>query len=880
MGFPLCLCLLSLIFTTACGSGFSDDSTLNENSYKEKWMESIPDDKLLSAVTIPGTHESLTLYGGPLIQCQAWTLENQLKAGLRYFDIRVEASMFHNILDVMDGHLVHTKFHEVLNILWEFLDKHGSESVLLRVTLQGISMKKAGKCIKTLIENSEDRVWTKIFVPKMQEARGKIIFVQSTNFNVGTLNHDTFVTGDDTFKDLENKMKKITKHLKEAKENCGHALALTDSSATAIFKGPKTVAKMVNGQLNKLIVELQTGSNKPDCLGVISMDFPSPDLIHNIIEVNGKPGSGSSEHSEEPESVEPAPAEPEHTGFSDDSTLNENSFQEKWMESIPDDKLLSAVTIPGTHESLTLYGGPLTQCQAWTLENQLKAGLRYFDIRVEASMFHNILDVMDGHLVHTKFHEVLNILWEFLDKHGSESVLLRVTLQGISMKKAGKCIKTLIENSEDRVWTKIFVPKMQEARGKIIFVQSTNFNVGTLNHDTFVTGDFTFKDIENKMKKITKHLKEAEENCGHALALTDSSATAIFKGPKTVAKVINGQLNKLIVELQTGSNKPDCLGVISMDFPSPDLIHNIIEINRNPGSGSSEQPEQPEPLEREPAKPQPAEEPEPVQPEPAQPETAGPGPVEPESAEPEPAETQPVEEPEPVESEPAEAEPAEPEPVEKPEPAEPEPAETQPAEAEPAEPEPVEKPEPAEPQPAEEPEPAEPEPAEPEPAEPEPAGAEPAEVQPLEEPEPAEPESAEPEPAEAEPAKPEPAESEPAGPEPVEPEPVEPAEPEPVEPEPAEPEPLEPEPAEPEPVEPEPVEPAEAEPAEPEPVDPEPVEPAEAEPAEPQLAEEAAEEPETAEPEPEPAEAEPAEPEPAEPEPVDTEPAEAEPVEA
>ncbi|XP_031644674.1 EH domain-binding protein 1-like protein 1 [Oncorhynchus kisutch] len=885
-------------------------------------MESIPDDKLLSAVTIPGTHESLTLYGGPLIQCQAWTLENQLKAGLRYFDIRVEASMFHNILDVMDGHLVHTKFHEVLNILWEFLDKHGSESVLLRVTLQGISMKKAGKCIKTLIENSEDRVWTKTFVPKMQEARGKIIFVQSTNFNVGTLNHDTFVTGDDTFKDIENKMKKITKHLKEAEENCGHALALTDSSATAIFKGPKTVAKVVNGQLNKLIVELQTGSNKSDCLGVISMDFPSPDLIHNIIEVNGKPGSVSSEHSGEPASVEPAPAEPEHTGCSDDSTLNENSYKEKWMESIPDDKLLSAVTIPGAHESLTLYGGPLIQCQAWTLENQLKAGLRYFDIRVEASMFHNILDVMDGHLVHTKFHEVLNILWEFLDKHGSESVLLRVTLQGISMKKAGKCIKTLIENSEDRVWTKTFVPKMQEARGKIIFVQSTNFNVGTLNHDTFVTGDDTFKDIENKMKKITKHLKEAEENCGHALALTDSSATAIFKGPKTVAKVVNGQLNKLIVELQTGSNKPDCLGVISMDFPSPDLIHNIIEINRNPGSGSSEQPEQPEPLEREPAKPQPAEEPEPVQPEPAQPETAGLGPVEPEPAEPEPAETQPVEEPEPVESEPTEAEPAEPEPVEKPEPAEPQPAEEpEPAEPEPAEPEPAE-PEPAEVQPLEEPEPAEPEPAEPEPAEPEPAEAEPAEAEPAEsepagpepvepepvepaepepvepepaepepvEPEPAEPEPvepaepepAEPEPAEAEPAKPEPAESEPAGPEPVEPEPVEPAEPEPVEPEPAEPEPVEPEPAEPEPVEP-----AEAERAEPEPVDPEPVEPAEAEPAEPQLAEEPAEEPEPAEPEPvepepaeaEPAEAEPAEPEPAEPEPVEHEPAEPEPAE-
>uniref|UniRef100_A0A3P8ZNC8 Phosphatidylinositol-specific phospholipase C X domain-containing protein n=1 Tax=Esox lucius TaxID=8010 RepID=A0A3P8ZNC8_ESOLU len=300
------------MFTTACGSGtgFSDDSKLNENSFKEKWMQSIPDDKLLSAVTIPGTHESLTLYGGPLIQCQAWTLENQLNAGLRYFNIRVEASIFHNILDVMDGHIKHIKFHEVLNILWEFLDKHSSETVLLKVTLQGMNMKKAGKLIQKMTENSQAKVWTKTLVPKMHEARGKIIFVQSTNFNFGTLNHDTFFIGDNTFKDLEDKIQIITKHLTEAKENCAHAIVLTDSIATAIFIGPKSVARLVNDQLNMLIVTLKTGPDKPDCLGVISMDFPSPDIIQNIIEINGETLSDSSKQPVEPGPEEPAPVEP------------------------------------------------------------------------------------------------------------------------------------------------------------------------------------------------------------------------------------------------------------------------------------------------------------------------------------------------------------------------------------------------------------------------------------------------------------------------------------------------------------------------------------------------------------------------------------------
>uniref|UniRef100_A0A8C7W971 Phosphatidylinositol-specific phospholipase C X domain-containing protein n=1 Tax=Oncorhynchus mykiss TaxID=8022 RepID=A0A8C7W971_ONCMY len=273
---------------------------------------------------------------------------------------------------------------------------------------------------------------------------------------------------------------------------------------------------------------------------------------------------------------------------SDDTALHENSYEEKWMASIPDDQLLSAVTIPGTHESLTLYGGPLIQCQAWTLENQLKAGLRYFDLRIEASIFHNTLDVMDGHIKHTKFHDVLNILWEFLGKHDSETVLLRVTLQGMSIWNARESIKDLIKKSKDNVWTKTLVPHMRDARRKIVFVQSTNFNVGTLNHNTFVTYDGWFKNIENKMKTITKHLKEAQKNCAHTISLTDTSATGFFIGPKTVARVVNDQLNKLLGKLKTGSDKPNCLGVISMDFPSPDLIQNIIEINRQQGRGSSE----------------------------------------------------------------------------------------------------------------------------------------------------------------------------------------------------------------------------------------------------------------------------------------------------
>lgn len=83
------------------------------------------------------------------------------------------------------------------------------------------------------------------------------------------------------------------------------------------------------------------------------------------------------------------------------------------------------------------------------------------------------------------------------------------------------------------------------------------------------------------MKKIIKHLKEAQIkicSCNftvppepeskperaepepepeskitstHAILLTDTSTTGILKGPEAVARVVNDQLNKLIVNFPT-----------------------------------------------------------------------------------------------------------------------------------------------------------------------------------------------------------------------------------------------------------------------------------------------------------------------------------------
>ncbi|XDV40860.1 hypothetical protein PO909_009859, partial [Leuciscus waleckii] len=85
------LCILMLLLHKSCQQEvFNDGKTLNAPAnYKIGWMETLDNETLISTLTIPGSHDAMALYGGPLAKCQAWSLEDQLKAGIRYFDLRV-----------------------------------------------------------------------------------------------------------------------------------------------------------------------------------------------------------------------------------------------------------------------------------------------------------------------------------------------------------------------------------------------------------------------------------------------------------------------------------------------------------------------------------------------------------------------------------------------------------------------------------------------------------------------------------------------------------------------------------------------------------------------------------------------------------------------
>uniref|UniRef100_A0A3Q3AHY1 Phosphatidylinositol-specific phospholipase C X domain-containing protein n=1 Tax=Kryptolebias marmoratus TaxID=37003 RepID=A0A3Q3AHY1_KRYMA len=234
----------------------------------------------VSAVSIPGSHESLKLYGGPLAVCQVWTLDQQLRAGLRFFDIHAGFWLpTQTDLSIRDSNWKfwqNSRLDEVFRKILHFLDSHQTEAVLLRVTLHGFYKERAVQLVKKLIKKNENRFWTKHSVPKMKDARGKIVFLQNKMFPVGAENQKLFFFEFNKLKDVEGKVRRIRTRF------CGQNIVLTENPARSL-RSPKSLARSVNKQLKEFLQNHRRTSSNLGCLGVLSLDFPGPDLIQDII---------------------------------------------------------------------------------------------------------------------------------------------------------------------------------------------------------------------------------------------------------------------------------------------------------------------------------------------------------------------------------------------------------------------------------------------------------------------------------------------------------------------------------------------------------------------------------------------------------------------
>ena len=116
------------------------------------WMSLLPDTRLLSAINIPGTHDSGTANvegswnsSSNVVACQKYFIEQQLYAGVRSLDIRTQWHSGTNAMVLThNGYICHTPNHgssknktfaSVLDTLIAFLKTHPKEAIVLTLKI-------------------------------------------------------------------------------------------------------------------------------------------------------------------------------------------------------------------------------------------------------------------------------------------------------------------------------------------------------------------------------------------------------------------------------------------------------------------------------------------------------------------------------------------------------------------------------------------------------------------------------------------------------------------------------------------------------------------------------------------------------------------------
>jgi 1-phosphatidylinositol phosphodiesterase len=316
---------------------YHDNRVLTHNP---RWMTRLKDDVLLSQLSIPGTHDTMAFFGGHAVETQTLRLPGQLEAGIRVLDIRCRHMS--DEFRIYHGHVSQRRlFHEVLDMVIEFLRQNPGETVLMRVKEEH----HPSGVTRTFQQTFHQRYWVNekynrwmwqgtSVNPTLGDMRGKIVVLQdfdreaSINPRYG-IPYNSFVIQDDyklrTNWDLYGKWLRVEDFLVLANRGAGMVIKYMNYLSASTGSFPYFV---VSGHSNPATGarRLSTGMTTPafrwtwldfprvSCflrictiafegtnvltsnrlgmyrnrVGTIMTDFPGPLLIEQIIAINNR----------------------------------------------------------------------------------------------------------------------------------------------------------------------------------------------------------------------------------------------------------------------------------------------------------------------------------------------------------------------------------------------------------------------------------------------------------------------------------------------------------------------------------------------------------------------------------------------------------------
>ena len=309
----------------------------------------------------------------------------------------------------------------------------------------------------------------------------------------------------------------------------------------------------------------------------------------------------------------PAPALADDASY---RTLRTTSNPD-WLRSVSDGTSLAALSIPGTHETMAIHGGALSQTQedfgdsGGTLAAQLDAGIRMIDIRARVNSG-NTFTIQHGSVYqNANFDDVLGVLASFLAKHSGETVIMRLKQECTG--ELGSCSDASGQNSFQDIFDayarqrgSLFwapsvnrnagasTPTLGQVRGKVVLAIMNGAHGGPVEHyglaqfadwhdgsSTYVQDNYNVSSIgaiATKRDQVRRFLDSTNTGDPTKVYVNFASGASIFAQPQQVAGGalgVQGVDPFLLTYLNEGHDLHRT-GVIMLDFPGGGLINKII----------------------------------------------------------------------------------------------------------------------------------------------------------------------------------------------------------------------------------------------------------------------------------------------------------------
>lgn len=278
-----------------------------------------------------------------------------------------------------------------------------------------------------------------------------------------------------------------------------------------------------------------------------------------------------------------------------------------WMSDIADERDVSLINIPGTHDSCTYRasqreGLGFVKTQNMSLDEQLENGCRFLDIRVRR--YNNKFVIHHGkYYLHLNFDDVVKACTSFLNKNPSECIMMSIK-EECSSHNSSKSVQEVFEDyyyrSPSTWFVENYIPKLKDVRGKILLLRRFKITEGSLplgidfkfedntsfkytfnkplKHELVCEDYYTPWSVNLKKKAIINNLSLSNHSSNEKiLFVTFLSGTNFIKmiTPLKLAREINHWF------LHKYGETKSRMGVVMYDFAAPKYLQNIIRKNFN-----------------------------------------------------------------------------------------------------------------------------------------------------------------------------------------------------------------------------------------------------------------------------------------------------------